>query len=72
MGKVIIPIISVHRCCQIIDGYMQKEQVIDLLNAYIKQNHLDVEKVHEDDKRRGWQILCDTVDELMMLISWIL
>lgn len=32
MESIIIPIISVHRCCQIIDGYIQKEQVIDLLN----------------------------------------
>ena len=63
MESIIIPIISVHRCCQIIDGYIQKEQVIDLLNAYIKQNHLEVKKVHEDDERYGWQILCDTIDE---------
>ena len=65
MESIIIPIISVHRCCQIIDGYIQKEQVIDLLNAYIKQNHLEVKKVHEDDERYGWQILCDTIDEFL-------
>ena len=65
MEPIIIPIISVHRCCKIIDGYIQKEQVIDLLNAYIKQNHLEVKKVHEDDERYGWQILCDTIDEFL-------
>lgn len=63
MGTIIIPIISVRRCCQIIDGYIRKEQTIDLLNAYIKQNHLEVEKIHENDERYGWQILCDTIDE---------
>lgn len=63
MGTIIIPIISVHRCCQIIDGYIRKEQTIDLLNAYIKQNHLEIEKIHENDERYGWQILCDTIDE---------
>lgn len=63
MRKVIIPITSVHKSCQLIDRCISREEIIDLLNAYIKHNNLEVEKVNKDDTRSGREILCNTIDE---------
>ena len=63
MGKVIIPITSVHKSCQIIDKCNSKEEIIDLLNAYIKHSNLEVEKVNKNDIRPSREILCDTIDK---------
>lgn len=62
MNQILVPIISVHSACQKIAFYLSKDKIIDLVNAYIMQYHLDTEKVKDCDDRYGWQILCDTIN----------
>src|SRR5699024_7876069 len=62
VNQILVPIISVHSACQKIACYLSKDKIIDLVNAYIMQYHLDTEKVKDCDDRYGWQILCDTIN----------
>lgn len=62
MNQIIVPIITVHSVCQRIAYYLHKAEIIDILNAYILQYHLDIKKVENNDNRSGWQVLCDTIN----------
>ncbi len=63
MNQIIVPIITVHRICQRIASYLNKDVVIDLLNAYISQYHLDIAKIDSNDDRYDWEVLCDTIND---------
>lgn len=62
MDRIIVPIITVHSACQKIAYYIQKNELIDLVNAYIMQYHLDVNKVERKNNKYGWELLCDTIN----------
>lgn len=63
MNQIIVPIITIHSICQKIAGYINDDEIIDLINAYITQYHLDITKVEVNDNRHGWQILCDKIND---------
>lgn len=63
MNQIIVPIITIHSICQKIASYINDDEIIDLINAYITQYHLDITKVEVNDNRHGWQILCDKIND---------
>lgn len=63
MKRIVVPIITVHRICNLISTYIDYDELVDLINAYIKQFDLNVELAYSVPNTYSWEILVEKIDE---------